>query len=50
MERLGDQAQLLAGGQSLMPTLNTRLSAPAMLVDLHEIDALSGITYAVATS
>lgn len=43
MERLGDQAQLLAGGQSLMPTLNMRLSEPAMLVDLHGIDALSGV-------
>ena len=43
MERLGGQAQLLAGGQSLMPTLNMRLSAPAMLIDLHGIDALSGV-------
>ena len=43
MERLGDQAQLLAGGQSLMPTLNMRLSTPAMLVDLTGIEALSGI-------
>ncbi len=43
LEQLGDQAQLLAGGQSLMPTLNMRLSAPAMLVDLHGIAALSGI-------
>ncbi len=43
MERLGDQAQLLAGGQSLMPTLNMRLSSPAMLIDLHGIEALSGV-------
>lgn len=43
MERLGGQAQLLAGGQSLMPTLNMRLSSPAMLIDLHGIEALSGI-------
>ena len=43
MERFGSQAQLLAGGQSLMPTLNMRLSSPAMLIDLHGIDALSGV-------
>ena len=36
-------AQVLAGGQSLMPTLNMRLSAPAMLVDINRIDSLRGI-------
>jgi len=43
---LGDQAgdaQVLAGGQSLMPTLNMRLSSPGMLVDINRIAALSGI-------
>lgn len=37
-------AQVLAGGQSLMPTLNMRLSAPGMLVDINRIAALRGIT------
>ena len=37
-------AQVLAGGQSLMPTLNMRLSSPAMLVDINRIDALRGIS------
>src|SRR5262245_15335122 len=36
-------AQVLAGGQSLIPTLNMRLSAPEMLVDINRIDALRGV-------
>jgi carbon-monoxide dehydrogenase medium subunit len=43
---LGDHAgdaQVLAGGQSLMPTLNMRLSKPALLVDINRIDVLRGI-------
>ena len=43
---LGDHAgdaQVLAGGQSLMPTLNMRLSSPGMLVDINRIAALRGI-------
>ncbi len=43
---LGDHAgsaQVLAGGQSLIPTLNMRLSSPGMLVDINRIDALRGI-------
>ena len=34
---------MLAGGQSLMPTLNMRLSSPEMLVDINRIEALRGI-------
>jgi aerobic carbon-monoxide dehydrogenase medium subunit len=37
-------AQILAGGQSLMPTLNMRLSTPSLLVDINGIKGLSGIT------
>ncbi len=39
----GDDARLLAGGQSLMATLNMRLSAPEILIDLNRIDGLVGI-------
>ena len=39
----GGEAQLMAGGQSLMPTLNMRLSSPGMLVDINRIEALRGI-------
>ncbi len=40
----GDDARLLAGGQSLMATLNMRLSAPELLIDINRIDELAGIT------
>lgn len=38
------EAKLLAGGQSLMATLNMRLSAPKLLVDLNGIGTLAGIS------
>lgn len=31
----GDDAKFLAGGQSLMPTMNFRLSRPALLIDIN---------------
>lgn len=37
------RAQVLAGGQSLMPALNMRLASPEMLVDINRIEALRGI-------
>ena len=40
----GPDAKPLAGGQSLIPAMNFRLAAPAVLVDLNAIDALSGVT------
>jgi carbon-monoxide dehydrogenase medium subunit len=39
----GEAAKLLAGGQSLVATLNMRLSAPEILVDLTGLDDLKGI-------
>jgi CO/xanthine dehydrogenase FAD-binding subunit len=39
----GEQAKVLAGGQSLVPLLNFRLVRPAYLVDLNEIGELAGI-------
>jgi len=39
----GGAAVPLAGGQSLMATLNLRLSAPELLVDLGGLDELRGI-------
>jgi CO/xanthine dehydrogenase FAD-binding subunit len=43
LQQLGDEAKLLAGGQSLVPMMNLRLITPAALVDLNRIDALAGI-------
>ena len=39
-----EDARLLAGGQSLIATLNMRLSEPALLVDINGIRGLEGIT------
>jgi len=39
----GDEAKVLAGGQSLVPVLALRLASPAWLIDLNRIASLSGI-------
>jgi CO/xanthine dehydrogenase FAD-binding subunit len=39
----GEDATVLAGGQSLVPMLNLRLARPALLVDIGRVEALSGI-------
>jgi CO/xanthine dehydrogenase FAD-binding subunit len=36
----GDEAKLLAGGQSLIPTMNFRLAQPAVLIDLNVVEGL----------
>ena len=40
---LGDEARFLAGGQSLVPTMNFRLTQPTMLIDINPLDELAGI-------
>ena len=37
----GDEAKVLAGGQSLVPLLNFRLARPALLVDLNRVAELA---------
>ena len=44
LEQHGGEARILAGGQSLMPTLNMRLSRPTVLIDINRLDALRGIS------
>ena len=39
----GDEAKLIAGGQSLVPLLAMRLARPALLVDLNGVAGLDGI-------
>lgn len=39
----GDDAQALAGGQTLLPTMKQRLAAPATLVRLTSVPGLSGV-------
>ena len=38
-----DDAKIIAGGQSLVPSMNFRLAAPALLVDLNAVAGLSGV-------
>ncbi len=43
LAQAGDEAKVMAGGQSLLPVLRMRLNAPGILVDLGKIDSLRGI-------
>jgi aerobic carbon-monoxide dehydrogenase medium subunit len=38
-----EDAKLLAGGHTLLPTMKLRLASPAHLIDLSKIDGLAGI-------
>ena len=40
----GDDAKVIAGGQSLLPLLRLRLSYPELLVDVGGLDELRGVT------
>jgi carbon-monoxide dehydrogenase medium subunit len=39
----GDDAKIIAGGQSLLPVLRMRLNAPEMVIDLARIESLRGV-------
>src|SRR5262245_66015601 len=41
LARHGDRAKILAGGQSLIPLLNFRLSHPEVLIDINRIADLA---------
>ena len=43
LQQYGDDAKLLAGGHSLLPTMKLRLAQPAHLIDLGKIKELSYI-------
>ena len=43
LAQAGEDAKVIAGGQSLMPVLRLRLAAPTTLVDLGRIDELRGV-------
>jgi aerobic carbon-monoxide dehydrogenase medium subunit len=43
LERYGEDAQVLAGGQSLLAGLSMRLATPEVLVDIGSLNSLSGI-------
>lgn len=46
LEKHGDEARLLAGGQTLLATLNMRLSEPALLIDMQSVQELKGLSLA----
>jgi carbon-monoxide dehydrogenase medium subunit len=41
LARVGEDAKVLAGGQSLVPILNMRLAAPGYLVDINRVSELA---------
>jgi CO/xanthine dehydrogenase FAD-binding subunit len=43
LAEFGDEGKVLAGGQSLIPTMNFRLAQPEVLVDINNIPALAYI-------
>jgi aerobic carbon-monoxide dehydrogenase medium subunit len=43
LAQAGEDAKVIAGGQSLMPVLRLRLAAPSVLIDLGKIDELRGV-------
>ena len=44
LARYGDEAKILAGGQSLMPLMNMRLARPRLLIDINRLPGLSHIS------
>jgi CO/xanthine dehydrogenase FAD-binding subunit len=44
LARYGDDAKILAGGQSLMPLMNMRLARPHVLVDINRLTELAHIS------
>jgi carbon-monoxide dehydrogenase medium subunit len=43
LAQYGDEAKIIAGGQSLLPVLRMRLNAPEWVIDLRRIDSLKGV-------
>jgi carbon-monoxide dehydrogenase medium subunit len=44
LEQHGDEAKVLAGGQSLIPLMKLRFAAPSVLVDINRIDGLDTLS------
>jgi carbon-monoxide dehydrogenase medium subunit len=43
LAQAGDEAKIIAGGQSLLPVLRMRLNAPELVIDLGKIESLRGV-------
>ena len=45
LEQFGDEAKIIAGGQSLVPIMNFRLGRPEYLIDINGIGELDYIIW-----
>jgi carbon-monoxide dehydrogenase medium subunit len=45
LDKLGPEAKVVAGGQSLVPLMNFRLARPSCLVDINRIGELTFVTH-----
>jgi len=43
LTQYGDEAKILAGGQSLLPMMKLRIASPRYLIDVNRIEALTGL-------
>ncbi len=43
LARYGDDAKILAGGQSLLPMMKLRIASPRYLIDVNRIDVVGRI-------
>ena len=43
LEQYGEEARILAGGQSLLPLMSLRLARPAVIIDINRLSSLDGI-------
>ena len=43
LEKLGEDAKVLSGSQSLVPLMKLRLAQPGHVVDLRKVPGLSGV-------
>jgi len=43
LARHGEDAKILAGGQSLLPMMKLRIASPRYLIDINRVDSLNGL-------
>lgn len=44
LDQYGEEAKILAGGQSLMPLMNMRLARPRVIIDINRLSDLASLT------
>jgi carbon-monoxide dehydrogenase medium subunit len=44
LDRMGEDAKVLAGGQSLIPLMKLRFAVPGALVDINRVEGLDGLS------